>query len=180
MKSFPIIQQKSNPIGLDLFLLHINQGLSALTYTDKQNNEKNWFSNLFGLSEKNPKDDVPVIQYNDKNFFSVQPDQDFKSIAFYYENNARASTDELNGYEADLSLVVWFNRNKYDVDFNVKEHFINAVLNYFANNRQTIEVNSIFANKADVFSNYTITAFQPLDIPFGGFRITFNGTYSIC
>ena len=149
--------------------------------TDNESNQKPWFSELFGLSEKNEKDDLPVLRYNDKDYFSLQPDQDFKSIAFYYENAARTPLDDALIYGADLSLVVWFHREKFDVDFNVKEHFLNAILQYFYNARnQEINVGSVFTNKADVFSNYTLTGFQPLDLPFGGFRITFSAAYQIC
>lgn len=176
MRNKPSITTNSNPVGVDKVILKIQNKLALLTYLDESNNEVLWFDSalIYGMVERSA-DDLPYILWKGKEFHKVLPDDNYRSICFFYEHDPREIEDGL--YKYDLSLIVWYDQHKIDneLGYRISEYAIQEVENTI-DNCEGYEI-KIYKDKNSIFQDFSMSRKKEGQIftdRFDGFRIRFS------
>ena len=180
----PKIVVTPTPVFLEAAIQQLQEDLSYSVY----DTDKPLLEIIYGLAEKNTTTGEPEVFIGSDSgkieYFSVLPDDRFKSFCFFYESGERLQLEE-SIYQADLSLIVCFNQKRFDnVPYRIKEKFINVVLSSItAFDESNIEGIRIETRSDKVFSDFNVPEGMSgyLQAPFDGFKIRFKySTLSSC
>lgn len=159
----PKIITAQNPVGADAAVLEIQKLIAATTL-----NGSPIFDNglLFGLAEG----PTPRILWKGEDFFSLEPNDNYPIIAFFYESDPRNQvSDTYNEY--NFNLIVWFNQDKFFpyVRYRVKEFIINRIQQALDND--TLKV---FTQKNNIYRDFKLENEKFITEKFDGFRMSFK------
>lgn len=121
---------------------------------------------LFGLAEG----PTPRILWKGQDFFSLEPNDNYPIIAFFYESDPRSQiSDTYNEY--NFNLIVWFNQDKFfpHVRYRVKEFIINRIQQAFDN-----DTFRVYTQKNNIYRDFKLTNDNFITEKFDGFRISFK------
>lgn len=134
---------------------------------------------IFGIAEKDELTKNPIIKKGKNDYHNLLPNDQKKTVAFFYEHDPRKVEKNLTTF--DLSLVVWFNHNLLipNVFPNVQytEVFIDKTINELNKIVDWRESSyQIFKGKDNIYTDFDLKdrAKPIMKYPYDGFRIRFK------
>lgn len=182
-RNTPVQVLPGNPVLLDAVIERFRSLLLNLTYNDAA--DKNWFAKgrVFGRALKDETSGRPILFLGDREYSDLQPNDDSDAYCFFYSTDPRTQI-AISTLSYNLNLVVWFNKemvfrigetSSEKKAYSIKEFFIKDILNMLRDelSPDNLETITVFTEKENVFSNYTIDP-EFLKDPYWAFRIAFN------
>lgn len=180
-KVVPNIISPPNPVGADRVVKIFQDMLAGLTYKDAADNDLNWFDgHIFGLAEKDEETEKPILYWQGKDYFSMFPNDNYKSYAFFYlEDPLNFQSQSRERY--NINLIVYFNQELYsrNLHYKIREYFRNAVILGLTKTLELddIETISSYLETDSIFRDYRMDNINNiLKAPNHAFRINFQFT----
>lgn len=132
----------------------------------------------FGLLAEPDRGRVPLVRaQNGKDYLSFEPDDRKGSLVFYYETNRTFAG--AGQFISDLNMIVWLNYEKLPwtsglTPSEAREALIAKIARQLENEPDYFILPDFLLRKEDVFRDFTMENFLPLDAAFDGFRCRFR------
>lgn len=183
MRQKPQIATITDPIGIDKVVLKLQNALGLMTYLDEDNiTELPWFDSslIYGVVERS-KENLPYILWKGKEFHQMLPNDNYRSLVFFYEHDPREVLYDNATY--DISLVVWYDQAKINngIGYRISEWPIEEcrqVLFGF----EDVENVRVFKDKRNIFEDWDIDGEfknRIFNDRFDGFRVRFNISHPV-
>lgn len=175
--SEPVIIQPSQLYSIDRAILEMQDKLSTAEYQDSSGTQRFFFEKgiIIPCVEKD-KSGIPKVYQGKDEYYSLEPNDRFSSLAFFYEDDPRPSP-KIGFWNLNMNLVVWYNQDQFGkYDYRIKNAFINEIYTkLFNNSTRNIDRSSVEVYRDDPYSDFILpeTERDHMDSPYDGFRFKF-------
>ncbi len=179
MKSRPVIVSPANPVGLDAKINFWQNIFANAQFINTEGATEGWFDDglLLGLAFKDEATQRPILYWQGREYYPLQPDDNFRIKAFFYLEDPSPALG-LTDVSYTLNFVVWLNQNLYSqtAEFKIREWLILEIQNLIQPNvrQEDFSTLNVFRSEDEIFSNYTLEEKTFFKFPYQGFRVQFT------
>ena len=157
--------------------------LSTIQLTEEGSNlSQNLIQNIYPEIEISTVEEtkgMAIFWLSKKDFQSVNPNDNYKSISFFRINDPIRTSEYFT--EVNIDLIVWFNTDKFILNYRPVKHNIQGLVCSVLNEVSEVSNLSVYTEKQNIFTGelQQQNSFS-LEAPFTGFRINFDYKLDTC